>query len=240
MGKKKTQDLSWDLPAGATEKEPKQASAGGGSDIPRRVLILRHPLPLPLRARRLRMWVPLLLLLPELLPAVPAQKLSALTVRPPRCWRRAPSGPVSGAPERAMRPPGGCRAEHRARCGQAGAPAGRAGGSPGRAGRPGSSAAARPGSSRHRRPAERRRGERGPGLRWAGLLRVPAELRSGVNVRVIAFICPKRNNAAVRSAFGPAQAERYYFILIIKRHETSLSGCSRLQGAIHGTARRDG
>jgi len=29
------------------------------------------------------MWVPLLLLLPELLPAVPAQKLSALTVRPP-------------------------------------------------------------------------------------------------------------------------------------------------------------
>lgn len=26
MGKKKTEDLSWDLPAGAIEKEPKQAS----------------------------------------------------------------------------------------------------------------------------------------------------------------------------------------------------------------------
>lgn len=171
MGKTKSEDLIWDLPAGAIEKEPKQAS--GGSDIPRRVPVLRHPQPLRARRRRcLRMWVPLLLLLPELLPAVPAQKLSALTVRPPR--RRAPSGPVPGAPERGMRPPGGERRPRLPGRALPPAPAGRERALARLEPRPGgSSAAARPRCSRHRRPAGRLRGERGPRLRSAGFTAGP-------------------------------------------------------------------
>lgn len=85
-----------------------QAGVGRGSDIPRRVPLLRFPEPLRARrrrCRRLRMWVPLLLLLPELFPAVPAQKLSALTVRPPGRWTLGADCPdwsvLRGAPERA-------------------------------------------------------------------------------------------------------------------------------------------
>lgn len=90
-----------------------QAGVGRGSDIPRRVPLLRFPEPLRARrrrCRRLRMWVPLLLLLPELLPAVPGQKLSALTVRPPGRWTLGadcPAGRSSGAHLRGlMRSPG--------------------------------------------------------------------------------------------------------------------------------------
>lgn len=75
----------WGLKKEKGEKKKIKATEKGaepGSDVPGRV---PQPLPPPLR-----MWVPLLLLLPELLPAVPAQKLSALTVRPPRRGMPAP------------------------------------------------------------------------------------------------------------------------------------------------------
>lgn len=43
MGKKKTEDLSWDLPAGAIKKEPKQALRGGRERHPKESP--RPPLP---------------------------------------------------------------------------------------------------------------------------------------------------------------------------------------------------
>lgn len=88
---------------------------------------------------------------------------------------------LPGAPERAERLPGAGRALRPARPG-------------------GSSAAARPGAAappgRARPAAAKRRSAAGP---------------RSADVRGNASICPERNNAAVRSAFGPTRADRLHF-----------------------------
>ncbi|XP_075004016.1 SPARC-related modular calcium-binding protein 2 [Calonectris borealis] len=145
------------------------------------------------------MWVPLLLLLPELLPAVPAQKLSALTVRPSRRWALGAGRPAGRSPgahlSRLMRSP-------RAACGRPTPLSCRAkgcsplwaeDGAPSRGGelRRGLSGNAGRGavSSRHCRPFAFLQGRARPvAAKW--------QLRANGNVRVNAFIFPKRNNAA--------------------------------------------
>lgn len=220
-GEKENRGPKLGPPRGSDWKGAK-AGVEWGSDIPRRVPLLRFPEPLRARrrCRRLRMWVPLLLLLPELLPAVPAQKLSALTVRPPRRW--APGARRVGPPGRTWAgwcaPPGRrVSAPRPSAAGQRAAP--RFGPRIEHPAEVGSSAAACPAARGAARwaagtaaPSPFSRGEHGPWQLSGSLPWVSAELRANVNVPVNAFIFPKRNNAAVRSAFGPSRVDRFYFI----------------------------